>query len=80
MCLQNECVTNALAPNTSCVSNSDQLIFNSSFSNFQLPTSSMKCDEYLSYLYSTKLFDNGLGCNSSFVKSRCCNACKSKQK
>ena len=77
MCLKNQCVTNALAPTTSCVSNSDQLIFQSSLTNFQLPSSPMKCDAFLSFLYSTALTDNGLGC-TTFVKTQCCNACKSK--
>ncbi len=78
MCVQNQCTNSSLAPVATCVSNVDQLIFQSSLSGFQIPYSPMTCDAYLSFLYSSILINNGLGCSNSFVKTICCNACISK--
>lgn len=81
MCIKNQCTTSALAPTSiSCISNNDQLIFQSTVASFTLPYSPMSCDSYLTYLYTNTIIDNNLGCNNPTINQMCCNSCLSKYK
>ena len=80
MCINNQCTTNALAPSSvSCVSNNDQMIFQSTVLSFSLPYSPMTCDSYFNFLYTNTTINNNLGCSNPVINEICCNACLSNQ-
>ncbi len=79
MCINNQCTASALAPSSIlCVSNNDQLIFQTTVPSFSLPYSPMSCDSYLTYLYTNITINNNLGCSNPTINLICCNACLSK--
>ena len=46
------------------------------FPNYNLTYSPMNCDSFLAFRYNSST--EYLTCSSSFIKEKCCNACKSK--
>ena len=81
ICIQNQCVTNKSAQISLCISNDDQIVFQSFVPNtIQLPYSPMTCDAFLNFIYINYLYDTGSSCSNSYIKTICCNACLSKLK